>query len=84
LGASVAKNHDVEAHVFNAGSSIGNVRKGILQKPKKEKERKNIITHYHSPDIISAGAVGSGLADKTINVKCKNKSINCHSIKNFT
>jgi hypothetical protein len=85
LGASVAKKNDLEAHLFNIGSSVLNVRSNSAKPPEPVKERENTITHYHTTDIISAGAaLDPHSADKTIKVKCKNSvAINCHSLSNF-
>ena len=85
ISSHVARKHRLEAHLFNIGSSVGDVRKSISQKPSKQPKRKNEIIHYHTKDLISLGATLNGtFADRTIHVDCKNKkAINCHSIKNF-
>ena len=81
IGSSIARKNDLEAHIFNAGSSIGNVRKGLKQKP-VENKRKNKITHYTTGDIISIGSVlNTGFADKHIFVE--KKGSNAHSLENF-
>ena len=81
LSSHVAKKHDLEAHVFNAGSNVLDVRGNIKKKVElKVKPRKNKIIHYTTgKDIISAGFV----ADETREVGCKKKSLNCHSIDHF-
>ena len=84
ISASIARKHDKEAHVYNLGSSIGNVRRGLFDRLKKPKKRNNFITHYKSKDIISDGAIIMGKQDKVVKVKCKEKkALNCHSLDNF-
>jgi len=84
LGRSVAKKHDLEAHLFNLGSGIGDVRNSLTHKLAPEKKRENDITHYTTgKDPISLLGTLPGSADKIVKVDVKEGVSNAHSLANF-
>lgn len=77
VSGHLARKYDLEAHMFNPGASIGEVRGVLNPKPKKGK-----LIHYKTDAIDPISVMGIHGADEVISVK-KKKGENAHSLKNF-
>ena len=81
VSGHVARKHGAEAHLFNPGSSIGDVR-GLNKNINKEKEeRKGKIIHYKTDEIDPISILGIHGADELVSIP--QSASNSHTLQNF-